>query len=92
VLHQAPDQAKRQDRGAPAHEQPEMWAVCPGHAPGQQSAQSREGYYIRAVAKQERVEPSLSDDLIWVEAEVAQGRNDILGGAEADEAGREPPL
>ena len=41
MLHQAPDHAERQDRGALADQQPEMRTVRAGHAQGEQPAQGR---------------------------------------------------
>ena len=39
------------------------------------------------VVEQVRVEPRLPDDRIGIEAELAQGRHDLLGDAEMDVAG-----
>ena len=87
MLHQAPDQAQRQDGGALADQQPEMRAVRAGHAQGEQPAQGRMGDDVGAIVEQARIEPRLPDDRIGIEAEIAQGRHDLLGDAQVDVAG-----
>ena len=73
MLHQAADQAQRQDRGALADQQPEMRTVRAGHAQGEQPTQSGMRDDARPVVEQARVEPRLPDDRIRIEAETRAG-------------------
>ena len=87
VLHQTPDQAQRQDRGALADQEPEVRAVRAGHAQGQQPAQSRVWDDVRAIVEEARIEPGLANDRVGIEAEAAQGRGDLLGDPQMNVAG-----
>ena len=88
VLHQAPDQAQRQDRGALADQKPEMRAVRAGHAQGEQPAQGGVWDDVCPIVEEARIEPGLPDHRIGIEAEPAQGRGDLLGDPEMNVAGR----
>ena len=91
MLHQAPDHAQRQDRGALADQQPEMRAMRAGHAQGEQPAQGGMGDDVGAVVEEARIEPRLPDDRIGLDAEIAQGRRNLLGDPQMNVARRERP-
>ena len=88
MLHQAADHAEGQDRGALADQQPEMRTVRADHAQGEQPTQSGMRDDARPVVEQARVESRLPDDRIRIEAELAQGRGNLLGDTELNAARR----
>ena len=89
VLHQAPDQAERQDARPPADQQSEMRAARAGHAQGVQPAQGGERDHAHRIVEQARIQSGLPDHRIGIDAEFAQGRGDFLGDAEVNGAGRQ---
>ena len=89
VLHQAADDPKREDCGALADQQPEVRTARLGHTAGEQPVQGSKRDRFRLVVKEAWVEAGLPDDRIWVNAQIAQRREDLLGDTQVDVPGRE---
>src|SRR5215212_6253404 len=87
MLHQAPDQAEGQECRPSADEKPEVRTACALHGQCEQSAQGGPRDDVRAIIEQAWVEPSLPDDWIGVDPEVAQCRRDLLGDTQVNVAG-----
>ena len=66
-----------------------MPALGMRHTQRAQPAQSPVRDQVGAILEQMRVEPRRLDDRIGIEAELAQGRGDLLGHAELDVPGRQ---
>ena len=88
MLHQAADQAERQDAW-PAGRRGARNARQPVRATHRVSSRPRAacGMTFVAIVEQARIEPRLPDDRIGIDAEIAQGRRDLLGDAQVDVAG-----
>src|SRR5215212_5767482 len=92
MLHQAPDQAEGQECRPSADQKPEVRTACALHGQCEQSAQGDLQDDVRAIIEQAWIEPSLPDDWIGVDPEVAQGRRDLLGDTQVNVAGwKRPP-
>ena len=92
MLHQASDHPERQDCGPLADEKPEMRTVRAGHAQGEQPAQGHMRDHVRPILEKAWVEPCLPDDRIGIDAEIPQGRRDLLGDPQVHvTGGKRPP-